>query len=137
STIDAFFYLLKLDDEPRLKAWLLARWMRPHCSNSCRPGKMKKNNPNRQSAEYMFERLAAVDEVSIALNPAGETPAVVTPAKRMILSSQQFVAGFVPPDYIVDGLLQQGFLYSLTGATGAGKTCITLRLAASVALGTI
>jgi AAA domain len=33
--------------------------------------------------------------------------------------------------------LQEGFLYSLTGATGAGKTAITLRLAASVALGVI
>jgi AAA domain-containing protein len=52
-----------------------------------------------------------------------------------IKSSQQFVAGFVPPDYIVDGLMQEAFLYSLTGATGAGKTAITLRLAASVASG--
>jgi AAA domain len=52
-----------------------------------------------------------------------------------IKSSKQFVAEFVPPDYIVDGLLQEGFLYSLTGATGAGKTAITLPLAASTALG--
>jgi AAA domain-containing protein/bifunctional DNA primase/polymerase-like protein len=52
-----------------------------------------------------------------------------------IKSSGLFVANFTPPDYIVDGLVQQGFLYSLTGATGAGKTCITLRLAASTALG--
>src|SRR5262249_41373342 len=52
-----------------------------------------------------------------------------------IKSSRNFVAGFVPPDYTVGGLLQQGFLYSLTGATGSGKTSITLRLAASVALG--
>jgi hypothetical protein len=53
----------------------------------------------------------------------------------LIKSSAQFVAEFVPPDYIVDGLLQEGFLYSLTGATGAGKTAITLPLAASTALG--
>jgi hypothetical protein len=52
-----------------------------------------------------------------------------------IRTSGEFVAGFVPPDYVVDGLLQQGFFYSLTGSTGAGKTSITLRLAASVALG--
>jgi hypothetical protein len=31
--------------------------------------------------------------------------------------------------------LQEGFLYSLTGQTGSGKTSVTLRLAASVALG--
>jgi len=53
----------------------------------------------------------------------------------LIKSSKEFVGGFVPPDYLVDGLLQEAFLYSLTGATGAGKTAITLRLAASVALG--
>jgi hypothetical protein len=30
STIDAFFYLIKLNDEPRLKAWLVARpWDAP------------------------------------------------------------------------------------------------------------
>jgi hypothetical protein len=52
-----------------------------------------------------------------------------------IKSSKAFVAEFVPPDYMVDGLMQEGFLYSLTGATGAGKTAITLPLAASVALG--
>jgi hypothetical protein len=59
------------------------------------------------------------------------------PAPLLIKTSEQFVADFVPPDYIVDGLLQEGFLYSLTGATGAGKTAITLRLAASTALGVI
>jgi RecA-family ATPase len=54
-----------------------------------------------------------------------------------ILSSKQFVDGFTPPDYTVDGLIQEAFLYSLTGATGAGKTCIALRLAASVAIGEV
>jgi hypothetical protein len=58
-------------------------------------------------------------------------------ARRLVISSKEFVAGFVAPDYLVDGLLQESFLYSLTGATGAGKTAITLRLAASVALGTV
>jgi AAA domain len=55
----------------------------------------------------------------------------------LIQSSSEFTASFVPPEYLVDGLLQAGFLYSLTGATGAGKTAITLRLAASTALGMV
>src|SRR5262249_51982247 len=54
------------------------------------------------------------------------------PPSRTIKSSRHFVAAFVPPDFTVDGLLQEGFLYSLTGATGAGNT---LRLAASMAQG--
>jgi hypothetical protein len=65
----------------------------------------------------------------------GPTPRPDPPRGALIKSSKEFVAGFVAPDYILDGLLQQGFLYSLTGATGAGKTSITLRLAASAALG--
>jgi hypothetical protein len=52
-----------------------------------------------------------------------------------IKTSAQFIAGFVPPDYAVVGLLQRRFLYACTGQTGAGKTAIMLRLAASAALG--
>jgi hypothetical protein len=50
-------------------------------------------------------------------------------------SSAEFAANFVPPDYLIDGLLQRRFVYSMTGMTGAGKTCIALRIAAHVALG--
>ena len=64
-----------------------------------------------------------------------EPDAKPPPEGPRILSSKEFVAGFEPPDYLADGLLQEGFLYSLTGATGAGKTAITLRLAASIASG--
>jgi hypothetical protein len=58
-----------------------------------------------------------------------------TAADRLILSSSDFIAGFVPPNYLLDGILQQRFIYSLTGRTGAGKTAIILLIAASVALG--
>jgi predicted transcriptional regulator len=57
------------------------------------------------------------------------------PGQPIIKSSAEFVANFVPPDYLVHGLLIAKYLYALTGATGSGKTAITLRLAASVALG--
>lgn len=57
------------------------------------------------------------------------------PKPCAICTSGEFVHGFVPPDYVLDGIAQRGFLYSFTGATGAGKTAITLRLKASVALG--
>lgn len=61
--------------------------------------------------------------------------AVQPPAKLLIKSSSEFVAGFVPPEYVVVGLLQRRFFYSLTGQTGAGKTAIMLLLSASSALG--
>lgn len=55
--------------------------------------------------------------------------------RRLILSSAKFVEGFVPPDYVIFGVLQRRFLYSLTGKTGAGKTAILLLIAAHVAKG--
>jgi hypothetical protein len=70
-------------------------------------------------------------------NEKRKTGAYEDRSSLLIKTSKQFVADFVPPDYIADGLLQEGYLYSLTGATGAGKTAITLRLAASVALGVV
>ena len=83
---------------------------------------------------------ALADMAAIASIGDDEAQAIYAKAERgeilsLLTSSKDFVAGFVPPDYLVDGLLQEAFLYSLTGATGAGKTAITLRLAASVARG--
>jgi AAA domain len=46
-----------------------------------------------------------------------------------ILTKRQFVSGFTPPDYLVDGVLQKRFIYALTGATSHGKTAIALYLA--------
>jgi hypothetical protein len=54
---------------------------------------------------------------------------------RLAQTSSEFVAGFVPPDYLVEGLLQRRFLYSLTAATGTGKTAIALLIMMLVCLG--
>jgi AAA domain len=58
------------------------------------------------------------------------------PKKQLFQSSAEFVAGFVPPDYLIDGLLQRRYVYSFTAKTGDGKTTIALLLAACVARGT-
>jgi Bifunctional DNA primase/polymerase, N-terminal/AAA domain/Primase C terminal 2 (PriCT-2) len=54
---------------------------------------------------------------------------------KLIKTSAEFVTDFIPPDYLINGLLQRRFIYSLTGPTGGGKTCIVMRLAAHVGLG--
>src|SRR5262249_3265997 len=53
----------------------------------------------------------------------------------LIQSSAEFVANFVPPDYLIDGLLQRGFVYAMTAPSSSGKTCIVMRLSAHMGLG--
>ena len=43
-----------------------------------------------------------------------------------ILSASQFMAGFEPPEYVIDGIVQRGRLYALTSPTGHGKTAVAL-----------
>lgn len=64
-------------------------------------------------------------------------PAKKGPASQptLIQSSAEFTRNFVPPDYLIDRILQRRFCYSLTATTGTGKTAIMLRVAAHVALG--
>ncbi len=37
-------------------------------------------------------------------------------------TGKEFVADFTPPDYLIDGILQRGYFYTLTAKTGHGKT---------------
>ena len=53
----------------------------------------------------------------------------------IIKSSAEFVASYVPPDYVIEGVVQRQQLYALTGRTNAGKTAVKLAMAHSVAEG--
>jgi hypothetical protein len=66
----------------------------------------------------------------------GKADKIETPGSR-VYSSSEFISGFIPPEFFVGNILQRGFLYSYTGATGGGKTTLALRLSASVALGVL
>jgi DNA-binding MarR family transcriptional regulator len=52
-----------------------------------------------------------------------------------LVTSGEFIRGFIPPDYLIDGILQRRFIYSITGRTGEGKTTVCLRIAAHVSEG--
>lgn len=52
-----------------------------------------------------------------------------------MLSAAEFLAKWRAPDFIVDGVLQRGYLYSFCGKTGHGKTAVALLLAVGVAAG--
>ena len=49
--------------------------------------------------------------------------------KKLLQTVSEFLAAFVSPEYVVDGLFKRGFLYALCAMTGAGKTAIALLLA--------
>lgn len=76
----------------------------------------------------------SVDKESSAMSVV-PFPVPAAPPQKLIQSSAEFVAGFVPPEYLLDGILQRRFCYALTAQTGAGKTAVALLLAANVALG--
>ena len=67
-------------------------------------------------------------------DPFNDKKIVRLPAP-LIQSSRLFTCGFTPPDYLIDGLLQRRFLYSLTAPTGGGKTAVALLLASAIARG--
>lgn len=79
------------------------------------------------------------DQDETKTEPKSETktePKPIEPdAGALIISSRKFIADFKPPDYLIEGLLQRRFLYSMTGQTNTGKTTVALRLAAQVAQG--
>jgi hypothetical protein len=50
-------------------------------------------------------------------------------------SAAAFTADFVAPEYIVDGVVRRGMLYTLTAPTGSGKTAVMLYAATAIAMG--
>jgi hypothetical protein len=49
--------------------------------------------------------------------------------ERLLKTLAEFLADFVAPDYLLDGILQRRFIYSLTAQTGHGKTALALLIA--------
>jgi hypothetical protein len=78
-----------------------------------------------------------VNENILSLAAATEALQNTKPAlpDRLTLSSAQFVADFKPPDYLIVGWMQRRFVYSLTAATGDGKTAVALLIALLVSHG--
>ncbi len=56
-------------------------------------------------------------------------------AADLFVSSRDFIAGFVQPEYLIDGTVQRRYFYSMTAQTGVGKTSIAMRWMAHVVTG--
>ena len=64
---------------------------------------------------------------------AGHPPQPTEPIKVKHITDA--IAELNPPDYLIKGLIARSYIYSLTAATGAGKTCLMIYLALLVATG--
>ena len=53
-------------------------------------------------------------------------------AQPKLLSTVAFIGGFVPPDYLIDGILQRRFIYSVTARPAAARRRFSMSIAASV-----
>ena len=83
-----------------------------------------------------FDALAEIaPEYLNGYDPAGvpAAPDEASVGKPPIQAVRNFIEGFVPPDYLVDGMLQRRFMYSMTGPTGHAKTAIALHICDLVA----
>jgi hypothetical protein len=81
-----------------------------------------------------FDEEQAAEEERLAFN--GHAGAQQwSSEEKLVITSAEFISGYVPPEYAIDNLLQRRFCYSLTALTGHGKTAIALLLAMHKALG--
>jgi AAA domain/Primase C terminal 2 (PriCT-2) len=86
----------------------------------------------RPTIEAMFPAESTADM------PGMPSPSIVppeTPLKSLLKTSAALIRELVPPDYLVDGVLQRRYCYSVTARTGHGKTAVAMRVTAHVAIG--
>ena len=102
-------------------SYAMRLWDTKVAEEAKKPGKDKTGTGSTGSKSNPWD-----DEFAKAAPPPG-TP--------LILTDLEFTKDFRPPDYLVDGVIQKGYLYSLTGPTGHGKTPISMLMGAMVARG--
>jgi AAA domain len=75
-----------------------------------------------------FRNIETLDDEQTT-NGHDKKPAGDKAALPKILSKAEFMAHLTLPDFLIDGLLQRRFIYSLTGQTGHAKTAVALLIA--------
>src|SRR5258707_9165760 len=90
----------------------------------------------QKTADAQFGDIVAKVQASDApLQPSGEEAAPApppAPLPDLLVSSADFIGDFVSPEYLIDGMVQRRYFYSMTAQTGVGKTSIAMRWMAHV-----
>jgi hypothetical protein len=83
------------------------------------------------------DQIERVPDIKYEYSDSGEPIQPRTNGKPVnglrILSKTDFISGFTPPNYLIEGMLQRRFIYALTGQTGHAKTAVALLIASLVA----
>lgn len=91
----------------------------------------------REVADMRREAEGADEFEDLSGSGGGEDTGGAEKSKRRgLVQMDQFIAELPTPDFIVDDIMQRGWLYSLTAPTGHGKTAVALEIAFRVVTGT-
>lgn len=86
-----------------------------------------------QLLDSAYAKFYAPKELTVNFDHA---PAAGDAEKGWKLQSlSAFTSDFVAPEYLIEGVVQRGRLYTLTAPTGSGKTAVMLHIAACLARG--
>lgn len=69
-----------------------------------------------------------------AIAPADTQNTPILPHK-LILTAEEFLSDYTPPNWVLEGVFQGGYLYTITARTGVGKTAVAMSLANAVSIG--
>jgi len=83
--------------------------------------------------ERLKEPLPPLDAYRDELNRAPPADQQPERAAWRVQTAADFTADFVAPEYIIDGVIQRGRVYTLTAPTGSGKTAVMLYAAMAIA----
>ncbi|MEY1555308.1 AAA family ATPase [Yoonia sp. R2331] len=87
---------------------------------------------DRTRANPAFEPTLSEETKSVSFD---HPPADAAAAAWRVQTAAEFTADFVAPEYLIDGVIQRGRLYTLTAPTGSGKTAVMLYIAEAMASG--
>src|SRR5262249_141806 len=113
-----------------MRAAMARRRARSHPPHSASPGRGLQRHHHAEERVMAQEYDGAFDEIQD--DPSKTTGNGQQVPNIPLLSQETFLKGFVAPSYLVDGVIQRGFIYALTGRTGHAKTAIALALTRAV-----
>jgi len=106
------------------------------------------DEPGHKAAKFLATQLPRASTLRVDDLLDGADAADVTPLEperwlmlriqkpfSRIKTGEEFMASFVAPDYIIDGIVQRTRLYACTSKTGHGKTAVWLYLSCMVTTG--